>query len=64
MEGLMAQKGFWNLERNTALQYRGALPQEEGDIIREYLAMHEENFMSGWLREDEEGKKKNTKRSG
>ena len=34
MEGFVAQKGLWNLARNTALQDRGALPQEEGDTIR------------------------------
>ena len=48
----MAQKGLWNL---------GAMPKEEGDVIREYNAMHEENFLSSWLREDlvqKRGKKK------
>ena len=34
------------------------LPKEEGDAVREYKAMREENFLSGWLREDERGKKK------
>ena len=37
------------------LQDRGALAKEEGDIVREYKAMHEENFLSRWLREDVEG---------
>ena len=55
MEGFMAQKGLWNLARNKALQDRGALPREEGDAIREFQAMREENFLSSWLRED--GKK-------
>ena len=48
----MAQKGLWNLARNKALQEKGALPREEGDTIREYKAMHEEKFLSSWLRED------------
>ena len=39
------------------LQDRGALPKEEGDVIGEYKAMHEENFLSSWLREDGEDKK-------
>ena len=39
------------------LQDRGALPREEGYVIREYNAMHEENFVSSWLREDLVGKK-------
>ena len=29
------------------LQDRGAFPEEEGDVIREYKAMHEDNFLSG-----------------
>ena len=38
---------------------RGALPNEDGDQLREYKAMHEENFLSSWLREDvKEGKAK------
>ena len=34
------------------MRERGALPKEEGDAIGEYKAMHEENFLSSWLRED------------
>ena len=34
------------------LRERGALPKEEGDAVREGKAMHEENFLSSWLRED------------
>ena len=52
----MAQKGLWNLAREKRLQDRGALPEEEGDMVREYKAMHEENFLSSWLKEDVEGK--------
>ena len=51
----MAQKGLWDVARDKMLQDRGALPKEEGDIVREYKAMHEENFISSWLREDVEG---------
>ena len=32
------------------------MPWEEGDDIREYKVMHEENFLSSWLREDGEDK--------
>ena len=35
MGGFMAQKGPWNLVREM-LQDRGALPKEEGDIVRKY----------------------------
>ena len=37
------------------LQDRGAFPKE-GDVVREYWAMHEENFLSSWLREDGKNK--------
>ena len=62
MGGFMAQKVLWNLARATMLQDRGALPKEEGDIVKEYKAMHEENFLSSWLREyveDEEERRRN-----
>ena len=54
----MAQKGSWNLARNKALEDKGALPREEGDTMREYKAMQENNFLSSWLREDGKGKTK------
>ena len=45
------RKGCGTLqEREKILQDRGALPREEGDVIREYSAMHEENFLRRiWL---------------
>ena len=36
----------------------GALLKEEGDVLREFQAVHEENFLSSWLREVGEGKEK------
>ena len=42
MEGFTAQKGLCNLVRGKELQERRALLKEEGDVIREYKAMHEE----------------------
>ena len=38
------------------LEDRGALPGEEGDLIREYRAIHEATFTSSWLEEDVVGK--------
>ena len=38
------------------LRDRGALLKEEGDVIREYRAVHEENILSSWLREEEKEK--------
>ena len=55
--GFMARKGLWNLAQKRMLEDRGALRSEGGDLLREYQAMHEENFLlSCWLREDVEGK--------
>ena len=56
----MAQKGLWNLVEEKILRERGALPKEDGDVIRECKAMHEENFLSSWLREDGREKGKGT----
>ena len=33
--GFLAQRGLWNVAREKMLQDRGALLQEEGDIVRE-----------------------------
>ena len=52
----MAQKDLWNLAKEKIMKERGELLDEEGDVAREYKAMHEENFWSSWLREDERGK--------
>ena len=60
MEGFMAQKGLWNLAKEKILRARGELPKEEGDAVREYKAMHEENFLSCWLREHVIGKEERT----
>ena len=35
-------------------QERGELPIEEGDVVREYKATHEEDCWSSWQREDEQ----------
>ena len=56
MEGFVAQKGLWNLVGEQVLQDSGALSEEEGDVIRAYKAMHEEVFLSSWLREEGEVK--------
>ena len=56
MEGFMAQKGLWNLAKEKIMRERGELPDEESDAVREYRAMHEENFLSNWMREDGRGK--------
>ena len=60
MEGFLAQKGLWNLAREKIPRKRGALPKEEGDAVREYKAMHEENVLSSWLRKDRREKEERT----
>ena len=37
----------------------GELPHEEGDAVREFKALREENFWSDWSREEEREAKKN-----
>ena len=52
---LTAQKGMWNLAMKKIMKERGELPNEEGEEVREYKAMHGEDFWSSWPREDERG---------
>ena len=35
------------------------LPKEEGNVIRECKALHDQNFLSSWSREDGKQRKKN-----
>ena len=56
MEGLVARKGLWNLAKEKIMKERGELPNEVGDAVREYKAIHEEDFWSNWLREYEKSK--------
>ena len=32
------------------------MPNEEGDVVKEYKAIHEEDFWTNWLREEEKSK--------
>ena len=50
----MAQNGLVSVARDRMLRDRGALPKEGGDLVREFKAIHEEYFLSSWLREDVE----------
>ena len=40
------------------MKERGELPNEQGDVVNEKKAMHEEDFWSSRLREDEKSKEK------
>ena len=44
------------------LEERGAWPKEDGDSLRQYQAMQEENFLSSWLRGDVDGEEEERKR--
>ena len=52
-----AQKGLWNMAEEKIMKARGELPSE-GGAVREYRAMHEENFWNSWPRKMREVKKK------
>ena len=53
--GFMAQKWLWNIAKKRMLEDSGALRREDGDLLPENQATHEEHFLSSWLREDVEG---------
>ena len=48
--------------KSRMLEDRGALPREDGDLLPEYHAIHEANFLSSWLRGDVEGKEEERER--
>ena len=50
---------MWNFAKKSVKE-RGELPDERGGAVREYRAMHEENFWSNCLREDERGREERT----
>ena len=43
------------MAKENTMKERGILPNE-GDVVREFQAMQEEDFWSRWLREDEKSK--------
>ena len=55
------RKGYGMFPRIKIGRQICALPKEDGNQLREYKAMHEENFLSSWLPEDVEGGKAEVK---
>ena len=55
-EGLTAQRGLRKLATEKTMKKRGDLPNEERDVVREFKAVHEEDFWSSRLRESEKSK--------
>ena len=56
------RKGYATSPKREKKEERGALPKEDGDLLRGYQAMHEENFLSSWLRENVEGEEEERER--
>ena len=46
------------------MQERDVMPKEEGDVIREYSALHEENEFPKQLAEGGFGRKRGNKKEG
>ena len=44
------------------LEDRGVVPKEDGDLLREHQATHEEYFFRRWLRDNLEGEEEERKR--
>ena len=57
MECSTAQRRLWKLAKEKIRKETGELPNEEGDAVSVYKAMHEENFWSNWLRKMREVKR-------
>ena len=53
-----------NLARERILRERGAVPKEEGDPTGSHRPVHEENFVSIWLKEDGREKEEGTVEMG
>ena len=49
----MAKSGLWNITTKRMPEGRGVLSQEDGDLVRAYIVLHEENFLSSWLSSEE-----------
>ena len=59
----MAQKsGMEHCKKKRMLEGRGAFNEEEGNSVRGYKAMCDDNFLRSWLREDKVGKVRSRKR--
>ena len=43
---------FHGAERIMEYRQKKIMLEEDGDLLREYQAMHEENFLINWLQED------------
>ena len=52
MEGFYGAKGTVESCQRRDPEGKGSVAEGRGDATGEYKAMHEENFLSSWLRED------------
>ena len=60
MSGFLHKKVTGISQERKMLQAGTLLSKEEGDVLREFKAMHEENCLGSWLRED--GRDKNERK--
>ena len=51
----MAPKELWNIAKKRLVVDGGAVPKEDGDLLREIQAKHEEQFLNCWLWSTEGG---------
>ena len=59
-----AKKGNGTPAKKRMLEDRGAVSKEEGNLVREYKAMHQDLFLSSCLREDKASKAKEGEKGG
>ena len=52
----MAPKEMWNIAKKRMVEDGGAVPKEDGNLLREFEAKHEEHFLNSWLRDSTEDK--------
>ena len=64
MGGFMAQKGLWNLARQRKCCRTEVHCLRKRSHCERVQGMHEENFLSSWLREDMEGKEERRMKAG
>ena len=56
------KKRLWHIPKEKCWKTEEPFPpKEDGNQVREYWALHEENFLRSWLREDVDGRKQNQK---
>ena len=50
----MAPIELWNIAKKRMVEDGGAVPKEDGYLLREIQAKHEEHFLNSWLMSTED----------